>query len=118
MINSLVQTYKCPECNTDVKDNNVDIVGAAGNTINIDVECPKCKKHSMIKSEVLSINLNKFPISKEKLSEMKTSLKQLQQINQKMNIKDEDIVDLNKILKQKDINVSDLFSQDENEETK
>jgi endogenous inhibitor of DNA gyrase (YacG/DUF329 family) len=77
MIDSLVKTYKCPECGNEVNDNNVDVIGAAGTTINIDVECPGCGKHSMIKSEVMSLDLTNQNITAEKLQQIKDTLGQL-----------------------------------------
>lgn len=127
MIESLVKTYKCPECWAEVNDNNVDVIGAAGTTINIDVECPNCGKHSMIKSEVMSLDLTKANITPDKLMQIKETLSKLntwnvtaqvldtQEDTQNLeSIKDEEIVDLNKELKQGDLNVSDLLWDDEN----
>ena len=74
MIDSIVQSYKCPECNVWVNDWNIDIIWAAWTTINIDIECPNCWKHSMIKTEVLSINLSNQGISSENLNKIKQSL--------------------------------------------
>ena len=65
MIESLINTYKCPECSSKVIDNDVDIVWAAWNTVNIDIECSKCKKHSLIKAEVFPVDLWHLSITKE-----------------------------------------------------
>ncbi len=129
MIDSLVKTYKCPECAAEVDDNNVDVIGAAGTTINIDVECPNCGKHSMIKSEVVSLDLSKSNISPEQLVELQKRLtkanpniraeivqswEQKEIIKNLNSIKDEEIVDLNNQLKSEELNVSDLFDDNEN----
>ena len=129
MIDSLVKTYKCPECAAEVDDNNVDVIGAAGTTINIDVECPNCGKHSMIKSEVVSLDLSKSNISPEQLVELQKRLTKANpniraeivqsweqnEINKNLNsIKDEEIVELNNQLKSEELNVSDLFDDNEN----
>lgn len=129
MIDSLVKTYKCPECAAEVDDNNVDVIGAAGTTINIDVECPNCGKHSMIKSEVVSLDLSKSNISPEQLVELQKRLTKANpniraeivqsweqnETNKNLNsIKDEEIVDLNNQLKSEELNVSDLFDDNEN----
>lgn len=129
MIDSLVKTYKCPECAAEVDDNNVDVIGAAGTTINIDVECPNCGKHSMIKSEVVSLDLSKSNISPEQLVELQKRLtkanpniraeivqswEQKEIIKNLNSIKDEEIVDLNNQLKSEELNVSDLFDDSEN----
>lgn len=128
MIESLVKTYKCPECAAEVSDNNVDVIGAAGSTINIDVECPNCGKHSMIKSEVVSLDLSKSNITPQQLQALQQRLAKVspnvraeviisdEDINQKTveSIKDEEIINLNNQLKSEDLNVSDLFDDNEN----
>jgi len=111
MIDSLTQTYKCPECQAWVNDYNIDIMWAAGTTINIDIACEKCGKHSMIKTEVLFIDLrnkNFSPQDLEKLKQTLTAAKWKVIWTQKI-IKDAEIVDLNKDLRQNKLNVSDLF---------
>lgn len=129
MIDSLVKTYKCPECAAEVSDNNVDVIGAAGSTINIDVECPNCGKHSMIKSEVVSLDLSKSNITPQQLQTLQQRLSKVrpniraeviasqdEDVHQNTieSIKDEEIVDLNDQLKSEDLNVSDLFDDSEN----
>ena len=43
MVENLVSTYKCPFCeNPTISEQNIDIIGAAGNTVNIDMHCPNC----------------------------------------------------------------------------
>ena len=132
MIDSLVKTYKCPECGNEVNDNNVDVIGAAGTTINIDVECPGCGKHSMIKSEVMSLDLTNQNITPDKLQQIKETLGKLngnikaefiddtneesiklaEAKKQEKSIKDKEIVNLNSELKQEELNVEDLLWDD------
>ena len=122
MIDSLVQTYKCPECSHDVQDNNVDVIGAAGTTINIDIECPNCKKHSMIKSEILSMDLTNMNFDSGKIEKIKSALEWLKWNISGMivqnwwvdGIQDTEIMNLNKDLKKRNMNVSDLFWGSEN----
>ncbi|QFR39269.1 hypothetical protein A9Q91_03465 [Candidatus Gracilibacteria bacterium 28_42_T64] len=121
MIDSLVQTYKCPECSHDVQDNNVDVIGAAGSTINIDIECPNCKKHSMIKSEILSMDLTNMNFSSDKIGQIKNVLEGLKgnisgtiiQNGSIESIKDEEIINLNTDLKKRNLDVSDLLGGSE-----
>ena len=133
MIDSLVKTYKCPECGNEVNDNNVDVIGAAGTTINIDVECPGCGKHSMIKSEVMSLDLTNQNITPDKLQQIKETLGKLngniktefidgnseesiklaEAKKQEKAIKDKEIVNLNSELKQEELNVEDLLGDDD-----
>lgn len=109
MIESMISGFKCPECSSPVQDTNVDIVWAAWSTLNLDVVCPSCSKHTMVKSEVLSLDL-------AKLASWKISWKfSLNNKSNELSIRDEHIVDLDKNLKKKSISVNDLFSWDKND---
>ena len=111
MIDSLIKSYKCPECESWVDDSCIDIIWAAWTTINIDIECSKCGKHSMVKTEVLAIDLSKKWISADNIEKLKQSLLSWNWkiISTSSTIKDEEIVELNKDLKKNKFNVSDLL---------
>lgn len=118
MLESLVKVYKCPMCNAEINENNVDIVWAAGNTVNIDIECQNCKKHSMIKAEINSINLIPLNIWETWVEWLKKSLENIkwQMTNNEITsndkkITDIEIVKLNKKLKNSNLNASDLFNE-------
>ncbi len=111
MIESLIKSYKCPECWEWINDTNVDIIWAAWSTINIDIECFKCGKHSMVKTEVLAINLSNKLLTEENINKLKNTLLNTNSIN-KINdkkINDKEIISLNKDLKKWKLNVSDLL---------
>lgn len=59
MIDNLISTYKCPFCNFSVLEENVDVVWAAGSSVNLAVLCNWCKKSSIIKAEVAHLDLLK-----------------------------------------------------------
>ncbi len=111
MIESIINSYKCPECNSQVEEFNIDIIWAAWSTINIDIECPSCWKHSMVKTEILSINLNNKWLSLESIEKIKKSLLTIRpNISTKnISIKDEEIIALNRDLKKESLNVADLL---------
>lgn len=118
MVQNILTTYKCPFCaTTDISEQNIDIVGAAGNTVNIDLHCPKCRKHFMIKTEIVHMELWNIP--QEKLKQIQQSL---EAIKGKMGwewaldteiegVKEEDILKLRWTLKNKEMSVEDLFSE-------
>jgi len=119
MLESLVKVYKCPMCNAEVSENAVDIVWAAWNTVNIDIECENCKKHSMIKAEINNVNI--IPINvwenwiewlKQSLENIKSKITQNTRANSNTTkITDTEIIDLNKKLKSIDLNAQDLFTE-------
>jgi len=111
MMESLVKTYKCPECSEWISEANIDIIWAAWSTINIDIECFSCGKHSMIKTEILAIDLTEKWISPENIEKLKNALMKnwtIKSIEEKK-INDEEIIWLNKDLKKWKLNVSDLL---------
>ena len=76
MVENLVTSYKCPFCSgTNIGEKNIDIVGAAGNTVNIDMHCPSCNKHFMAKTEVVQMDASH--ITPEKLGQIQQSLSAL-----------------------------------------
>lgn len=117
MLESLIKIYKCPMCNAEVSENSVDIVWAAWNTVNIDIECQNCKKHSMIKAEINSVNILPINVWEDWIDWLKKSLENIKwQISQNKStntkkITDTEIVELNKKLKNNDLNAQDLFNQ-------
>lgn len=58
LITSLVANFICPECSEGITEQNVEIIGAAGNTINLDVQCDGCQRHTFIKAEVGQIQMS------------------------------------------------------------
>jgi hypothetical protein len=122
MIENFIKTYKCPSCSATTDESLVDIIGAAGNTINIDIECSACKKHSMIKAEVAQIDMSNISLAKDKINQIKNILqtiswngKTMFQEQKSESINDSEIVSLSKDLKARKLKVSDLFwEQEEN----
>jgi len=127
MIESLIHTYKCPSCfSSEISEKNIDIIGAAGSTVNIDMQCPKCEKHYMARMEVVGMNMaDSSKFSKENFQKMQLNLDSLKKAFQNIgeqntsqlvestedSIKDEEIVDLSKNLKAKKLSADDLFSE-------
>lgn len=121
MVENLLTSYKCPFCSgTNIGEKNIDIVWAAGNTVNIDMHCPTCKKHFMAKTEVVQIDATN--LSPEKLWQIQQSLSSLKgklgwnldismDVLKKNQIKDESILGLREEMQKKDFNASDLFSE-------
>lgn len=126
MVENLVSAYKCPFCGwKNMNEQHIDIVGAAGNTVNIDMHCPSCNKHFMAKTEVVQMDLGS--ISGEKLAQIQKSLLalkgklggnleiEMQNVGSTTSVRpeiDSQIRDLQKSLQSQNLSVQDLFSQD------
>lgn len=127
MIENLIKSFTCPACNSAIAENSIEIIWAAGTTVNIDIECPNCKKHALIKAE-LAINESVPWISREKLELLKNLLKWMStkfetstpmiwenlqppsQIQTQTTINEKEILELRENFKNKKLSVSELFS--------
>lgn len=129
MIDNLITAYSCAFCGSkNISEQNIDIIGAAWNTVNIDMECPSCKKHFMAKTEVVQVNASN--INTETLKKLQNSLLALRwkigwditlgwqalknnDSSKKVLLRDEEIISLQKELKEKKIlKVEDLFFEE------
>ena len=127
MIENLVKNHRCPMCQNTISEANIDVIGAAGTTININLECPSCKKHTMIRAEIANFDVSHMGMSKEGIENFKQYLENFKKsfsgegisidVSENMKkqtttlIEDSQIIDLSKTLKSKKISASDLFSE-------
>lgn len=114
LVDVLIKTYKCPNCQAEINENSIDIVGAAWTTINVDIWCPSCKQHSIIKAEATQVNVNTMNFwTNPNIDSIKKWLTDLiankNKISNENAIKDNDIVNLNREFKNPEITISDLF---------
>ena len=111
LLDSLVLNFKCPECFAEVKDNNIEVVWAAWNSINLDILCQKCQKHTFIKAEANQLNIwnimNLKWLSKEEIA--KKIMWNIKKETPKNEIKENQILELRDIFKTKNINVTDFL---------
>lgn len=101
IIENLLWNFSCPTCGSEVSENDLEVIGAAWNSLNINVACPQCSKNIMVKTEVAHIDLwkiNAGNIPDEIKNKIKT-LKSELPAPTKNQIKDEQIIDLNNKLK-------------------
>lgn len=128
MVENLVSSYTCPFCGSkNMNEQHIDIVGAAGNTVNIDMHCPGCDRHFMAKTEVVqmelgSINADKLAQIQQALSALKGKLggnleieiqKNTKALAPQVQIQDQEIMDLRKHMQQDNFSALDLFSWEE-----
>ncbi len=107
LVESLKTSYKCPDCNSWIEESNIDIVWAAWNTVNFDISCPRCWKHWIVKSQLMMVDIGPLKDMKGKMENLKDRFKSIKKF--KNTISDSEIVDLDKNLKNKQMNASDLF---------
>ncbi len=130
MVDSLVQTFSCPECSSQVWEDSIEIMWTAGQNINIDIECPKCRKHSILRAQMVTMDLpiqeikiQAEEIDKQITKSMQNKLDEIEKFkwhiedmksnpkNKYQLIKDSSIIELNKNLKSNNISMLELFGE-------
>lgn len=114
LIDALVKEFKCPNCQEGVNENNIEVVGAAGNSMNLDIHCSSCQKHTFIKSELTQINMwnivKNFPSWASFVNPLsQNSWKFIRWAWDEVLIEEKQIMELRDIFKGKNINVSDFL---------
>jgi len=107
IIKNIVETtlahFACKECGSKATEQNIHILGTAGNGLNMEIICPQCQTSGVIKAEMNIVGPGFSPtqlveqIKKAAIEQQKSEA-----------IKDADIMKLREDLK-KDTSVSDLF---------
>lgn len=122
LLDSLISNFKCPNCWSWINENSLEIVWAAWTSINLDVMCNNCQKHTFVKAEVSQINLWNIPnINPENIEEIKQKLQErLSNIkikksniwetkNIQAQINENDILELRETFKNEHLNVEDFL---------
>ena len=100
IIDNVVQNFICPSCQTPVSEQDLEIVWAAGNTVNVNVKCSACQRNAMIKTEVAHVDIHNIWHMNlpDALKNALQNQKNMENVR-KSQVTDEDIIDLNKRLK-------------------
>lgn len=114
IIESIITNFKCPDCNSECSENDFEILWASWWTVNLNCHCKKCSKNSFIKAEMNQIPLNIKNLNKDILQNLKNNLEQkIWELkitsNTKVTINEKEIIELKDVLKNKNLNVSDLL---------
>jgi len=113
LIKSLVTNFKCNNCLWVVSEKDINLGWIEGQKIVLELLCPNCNKKTIIKSEVMSVDLTNMNLSKDQIVMLKNTIENNNAnkiINSQNLINDKLIVELNSDLKKDNLNVSDLFN--------
>lgn len=122
LIKSIISNFKCSSCNSwNVTNKDINIKNIEWKSVLLDIVCSNCWKSSYIKSEVVSLDLNKLNIPADKLEKLKNTINKnnsskinkSKKMNNEEKISDNIIVELNKDLKKEKFSVEDLFFKEE-----
>lgn len=107
IIESTIANFKCKDCNSWITEWNINILGSAGNSVNLEVICPNCKTQWVVKAEIGLIN---NAVTPETLMNLKNTIAWIQNTKQSWidAIKDTDILDIRENLKNCS-SIEDLF---------
>ncbi|MDD2907373.1 MAG: hypothetical protein PHH98_01905 [Candidatus Gracilibacteria bacterium] len=115
LVKSLVGNFRCIPCSGTITEKDIFLISLDGQKIILEVLCPTCSKKSLIKSEVMSVDLTKTNLSNEQIAMLKNTIENSNSLkikNSQGNINDNLIVELNKDLKKEKVSVTDLFDND------
>ena len=108
IIKNVVETtlthFACKECGAKATEQDIHILGTAGNSLNMEVICPKCHTSGVIKAEMNVVGANTNPT--EFVDQMKKKAEEQRKAEM---IKDSDIMKLREDL-QNTLSVSELFN--------
>lgn len=91
IIEATIINFKCKNCESWISEWNLNILGTAGNNINMEVICPNCKISWVVKAEFWLMNNIRNP---DFINNLKAFIGWNKEENKKWLIKDEDIVSL------------------------
>lgn len=115
LIKSLVWNFKCVTCTWSIEEKDIFLLSIEWQKVVLEVLCPNCLKKSLIKSEVMSVDLTKSTLSKEQIVMLKNTIENNNSLkirNSQNSINDNLIIELNKDLKKEKLNAIDLFNND------
>jgi len=52
IVETTLMQFACKDCNTKVTEQHVQVLGTAGNSLNMEIICPKCQSLGVIKAEI------------------------------------------------------------------
>lgn len=96
IIEMVLKTFSCPECWSKISEKDIEIVWISWSGVNLEISCPNCKKHTLIKSQVAQV-----PFFNKDIWEWAFKKQSI--------ITDKEVVNLSKILKKKNLNADELF---------
>lgn len=103
IVETTLQHFACKECGAKATEQNIHILGTAGNSLNMEVICPQCQASGVIKAEMNIMGINSTP------AQLAEQLKKTVENTRKGEaIKDADIMKVRDDL-QKARSISDLF---------
>jgi phage FluMu protein Com len=111
IIEATIANFHCKDCNSHITERDLNILGTAGNSVNLEIICPKCKLQGVVKAEVGMTNLGNLqnPELAQTLRQFSEGMKNGGFLhNEENSIKDEDILSIRKGL-QENVSFQDLF---------
>lgn len=117
LIDWIIKGHICKDCGAKCSQEDVEIMGTAGNAVNLNINCPKCSKQNIVRAEVSQVEIDADNIWKSKdliskvmkdwifwgtnIQELSEKISRAEALIEKSkeSIKDEDIVSINKELK-------------------
>lgn len=110
IIESIIANFKCESCMSWVSENNIEIIWAAWGSLNVDVVCPSCSKHTVVRAEVANVNLWAVSWKQELKEKLVKTFSNIVKNDNNLKLNDKVITDLSKALKTENIKVQDFLN--------
>ena len=105
IVETTLAQFVCKDCQSKATEQNIQILGTAGNALNMEVTCPQCHSSGVIKAEINIVGPNS--------ANMGAMIEQIKKVasayHQEGSIRDEDITKLRDDLKNSS-SVQDIFN--------
>ena len=111
LVKSLLANFRCNFCSSWITVKDIDLLSIEWNQVSLEIHCQKCSKKSLVKSEVVSVDLSKMNLTSGQMTMIKNTIdmKNWKKIQNAKLINDSFIVELDKNLKKEKCSVIDLF---------
>ncbi|MDD2487049.1 MAG: hypothetical protein PHS92_01650 [Candidatus Gracilibacteria bacterium] len=109
IIEATIANFKCKNCDSGISEGNLNILGTAGNNINMEIVCPNCKVQGVVKAEFGMLNNNNLK-NPDFINNLKTYFNGNKEDSSLESIKDEDILNLRKGLNNSS-SIEDFFKK-------
>lgn len=105
IVDATLSGFSCRNCGASATDKDIQILGTAGNALNLEITCPECKTSGVLKAEV-NVLSPQGPANQEAQAFFESLKKSA--LQSQGGIRDEDILAIRETLK-KNLTVEDLF---------
>lgn len=108
IVDATISGFSCRNCGARATDKDIQVLGTAGNALNLEIMCPHCKTVGVVKAEVNLLPPG-GPANREAHAFFENLKNSIGQGGAESGIRDEDILAIRESLRNS-VSVKDLFN--------